>query len=338
MEKILILYPQGGMSTATDIQQQIKKAGYASTMGCVSLSAERNLPSLIIAVVNADSISDEGMVKVLDEASEKRINVVPYVCAKLQPTITGNFFLDEHVWIDAVDQSQKQALGDLADCLKNNFGTLSKKAVKKTDAPKISAKQADAPKNTKAKPLASNEKLYRNLFFAALAVIVLLVAMLVSGHGNMGNREANNQQANLANSKAGGNNMQVQLSSTLRRSEESLVGRWVASDYSDNRFRATHQDSVEHKQLVDFLLSGNAMMIINSDKTFSRLGFSADGNPENGVWEYDPQSKYLKLQPNGINQYDVVQIQDITDSKMVIVVQEKVDNSVIITKITFTKN
>ncbi len=335
MEKILIQYPKSALSLAQDIQSHIRKAGFASTLGCTRIGGDKNPPSVIIAVINSDAIADPQMVSVLDEASQKRINVVPYVCSKLQPSITANFFLDEHVWIDAVDQQQRAALDDLADCLKNNLAILSRKASKKTDAP--NPKPANGGKNDKSKtPAGDNGGIYKKLFFVALSVVVLLSLMLVAGGGNMTNREASNQMANLSNSKNNGN-VQVQLSQSLRRSEEQLVGTWVASGYTDNRFRANRQDSLEHQQLVDYLLSGNAKMIINSNKTFSRLGFSGDGNPETGEWEYDSQSKYLKLKPTGVNQYDVVQIQDITDDKMVFVVQEKYENANIITKITFTK-
>ncbi len=335
MEKILIQYPKSALSVAQDIQSHIKKAGFASTLGCAKIGSDKNPPNVIIAVINSDSIADPQMVSVLDEASQKRINVVPYVCSKLEKSITANFFLDEHVWIDAVDQQHRDALGDLSDCLKNNFNILSRKASKKTDAPQ--PKAANGGKNSKANQSAGdNGGIYKKLFFVALGVVVLLSMMLVAGGGNMSNREASNQMANLSNSKNNGN-VQLQLSQNLRRSEEQLVGTWVASGYNDNRFRATRQDSLEHQQLVDYLLSGNAKMIINANKTFSRLGFSGDGNPETGEWEYDSQSKYLKLKPTGINQYDVVQIQDITDDKMVIVVQEKYENTNIITKITFSK-
>ena len=67
----------------------------------------------------------------------------------------------------------------------------------------------------------------------------------------------------------------------------------------------------------------------------SRTGYT--DTPEQGSWEYDPQSKYLKLKPANVNQYDIVQIQEITPTQLIIVVTEKVDNNSIITKLIFTK-
>ena len=106
------------------------------------------------------------------------------------------------------------------------------------------------------------------------------------------------------------------------------------TDYSDNQFRATREDSLRLQELITSLIS-RVSLTFNADKTFSRTGYT--DTPESGTWEYDPQSKYLKLKPTNVNQYDIVQIQEVTPSRLIIVVTEKVENNSIITKLIFTK-
>lgn len=341
MEKILIQAPQSAIAVATSIQQSLKKAGFNSTAGTLNLGKEKSLPLVVVAVVNNDSIHDKLMMDVLSVAESRNINVVPFVCDKLEPSILSSFFLDEHVWIDAQSQSSNDALDDLVDCMKNNFAALSKKAVKKSESTREASSSSHNAKNSKpansgnakGKAQADGGNLFKNLFYLALAVIVVLSFLLVKASSGLSNQEAINQQANLSNSR-NNSNIQIQLNTDLKRSEQDLVGSWKMSDYNDNQFRATHQDSVALQQMIDVLVN-RAQLVFNANKTFQRIGFS--DTPENGSWEYDPQSHYLKLQPAGVNQYDVVQIQEVNDQKMVIVVQEKVENNNIITKMTFTK-
>lgn len=340
MEKILIQAPQSAIQEANSIQQSLRKAGFNSTLGTINLAKEKNLPQMIVAVINDEAVADKLMISVLAEAEKKCINVVPFMRAKLEPSILSSFFLDEHVWIDAVDQKVGDAVDDLVDCVRNNFALLSQKAVKKSDnarqEPLATKKTNGNAKTNNAKgknQQADNGNLFKNLFYLALAVIVVLSLILVKASSGLGNQEAMNQQANLSNSK-NNSNIQIQLSTDLRRSEQDLVGSWKMTDYTDNQYRASYQDSLALQQMINLLLN-RAQLVFNANKTFQRIGFS--DTPENGSWEYDPQSRYLKLQPTGVNQYDVVQIQEVNDQKMVIVVQEKVENNQIITKMTFTK-
>ena len=76
-------------------------------------------------------------------------------------------------------------------------------------------------------------------------------------------------------------------------------------------------------------------MVFTSDRRFTRSGFSE--TPEKGFWEYDPSSHYLKLQPENSDSFDQVQRQELSDTRMIIVVNERVDNLDIITKMIFTK-
>jgi len=342
LEKILIAYSPQGKQTAGGIQTALKGKGYKSTLGATRQELAKSQPAFVIAVIAEDSNTDAQLIELMDECGARNINVVPYLTADLGKSLTANFYLDEHVWIDAVGQSPKNATDDLIDCIKNNAAILGAKSEKKSDTTrKAAAKTANAADksgaakgNAKAAQPSDREKLFKNLFYICLAVIAVMLFVLISGGAKQTNREAQNQKANQGVANGGNPNVTIQLDQNLRKSESALVGRWVMSDYNDNQFRANKQDSLNVQQMVNQII-GKGQLLFKADKSFQRIGFSE--NPETGQWEYDPQSKYLKLQPTGVNQYDVVQVQEVSATTLVIVVQENVDSNRILTKMTFTR-
>lgn len=341
MENILISSSPAGNANAAKIQAALSKKGYS-----VILAERQNYRNtdfkLAVMVIAADSETDASQIAVLDYCAQKEINVLPFVSEKMPETLSAHFFLDEHVWIDNIGRSIDASIGDLTDCLSLNFGVLSQKATKKKNAQQsqLSKKSnvadpvaAKAGKNKKQQQAVNSGNLFKNLFYMSLAVIAVLLVILLSGGASQQNREANNQQANISNSK-GASNITIQLDNNLRNSEKALVGRWTMVDYSDNQYRATREDSLNLQEMVNALLN-RAQLVFDANKNFQRIGFAPE--PETGRWEYSPDSKYLKLQPTGVNQYDVVQIQEVNNDKMVLVVQENVESNKILTKMTFKK-
>jgi hypothetical protein len=339
LERILITYSHNGNDAANKVQETLRKAGFRSTLGALWIDENGATPEAVIAVITNDSLNDSDMATLLHECEQRCITVVPFVAETLPKNILTDFFLDEHVWIDGATQPLNTALGDLGDLFKRNYKELSKPATKKKDeygkksAAASSAKAAASKATTKAQQPSEKEKLYRNLFIVSLAVIAVILFILVNGGTKQENREALTQQANYQNS-LGKSNIQIELSSDLKNSERALVGYWIMSEYIDNQYRPTREDSLRLQETLRSLI-GRVSLNFKADKTFSRTGYSE--KPETGTWEYDPQSKIVKLKPTGINQYDNVQIQEVTDSQLIIVVTEHVDNNAIITKLIFTK-
>ena len=336
MERILITYSHDGKDTANKVQATLKKAGFRSTLGALFLEENGDKPEAVVSVITNDSCNDPTMADLLRQCEQENINVVPYVAQALPRNILTDFFLDEHVWIDGALQPENTALNDLGDLFKRNYKELAKPATKKKDEYGKKTKTASptpSKTNQTAQPPSDKEKLYRNLFYVSIAVILVMLFILVNGGVKQENREANIQQANYQNA-LGNSNIKIELSHELKKSETALVGHWKMTDYTDNQFRATHEDSLNLQDMVNALIN-RAHLTFNADKTFTRAGFAE--NIEHGTWEYDPQSKYLKLKPTDINQYDIVQIQDITPTQLILVVTEKVDNNSIITKLIFTK-
>ena len=330
LERILITYSHDGKDAANKIYETLRKAGFKSTLGAIWIDENGETPEAVIAVITNDSINDPEMADILRQCEQRCITVVPFVAENLPQNLLTNFFLDEHVWIDGASQPFNTALSDISDLFKRNYKELSKPATKKKDEygkKKTAQTKPSSPKaDNKAQQPSEKEKLYRNLFFVILFI-------LVNGGTKQENREALNQQANYQNS-LGNSNIKIELSQDLKKSESALVGHWQMTDYSDNQFRATHEDSLRLQEMITSLIS-RVSLTFNADKTFSRTGYT--DTPEQGSWEYDPQSKYLKLKPANVNQYDIVQIQEITPTQLIIVVTEKVDNNSIITKLIFTK-
>lgn len=339
MERTLITYSHDGKEAASKVQETLRKAGFRSTLGALHIDEDGAAPEAVIAVITNDSLNDADMATLLHECEQRCITVVPFVADTLPKNILTDFFLDEHVWIDGATQPLNTALGDLGDLFKRNYKELAKPATKKKDeygkkSAATTAKSTSSGKaNAKAQQPSEKEKLYRNLFIVSLAVIAVILFILINGGTKQENREALTQQANYQNS-LGKSNIQIELSSDLKNSERTLVGHWIMSDYLDNQYRATREDSLQLQESLRSLI-GNVSLTFNADKTFTRTGYTAQ--PETGTWEYDPQSKFVKLKPTGINQYDIVQLQEVTDTQLIIVVNEKVDNNPIITKLIFTK-
>jgi hypothetical protein len=338
LERILITYSHDGKDAANKVQETLRKAGFKSTLGAIWVDENGATPDAVIAVVTNDSINDSEMADLLRQCEQKCITVVPFVAETLPKNILTDFFLDEHVWIDGASQPFNTALNDISDLFKRNYKELAKPATKKKDEygkrqPAAQSKPSAKNASPKVQQPSEKEKLYKNLFFVSLAVIAVILFILVKGGTKQENREALNQQANYQNS-LGKSDIKIELSSELKKSENALVGHWQMTDYSDNQFRATREDSLRLQELITSLIS-RVSLTFNADKTFSRTGYT--DTPESGTWEYDPQSKYLKLKPTNVNQYDIVQIQEVTPSRLIIVVTEKVENNSIITKLIFTK-
>lgn len=333
MEKILIINSPEGKNTAQKIQTLLKKEGFGVTLGATRVDVDSTLPDLVIAVFSVNSESDATMMRVLKGCNERSITVVPFVTVAMNKTVSQDYYLNEHVWIDNIATPFDESWLNLIDLIKKNYPELSRRQPKREPFKK-SNNSKTANKNSKSVGVSEKEKLYRNIMFVCFAVILVMLFILLNGGMKQTNREVENYKNNSSNAAAGGGTAPVQLSLDMKNSEQALVGRWKMVAYSDNQFRATRQDSLDLEALVNSLIS-RAELIFNSDKTFQRIGFS--DRPEVGNWEYDSQSKYLKLQPMNVNQYDVVQLQEVNDTRLIVVVQEKLDNNTIFTKLTFEK-
>lgn len=341
MEKILLASSPKGKETAQKLFQTLKKNGYSVNNNAAKID-KNALPDLVIAVMTEDSENNPSMMSLLHGCSNFGVTVIPFVTVEMEnKTVSQNFFLDEHDWIDAATVNFQESQETLLDLLKNNYQYLSKRIEKKQpQKPSAATVQSKNPKkNTTNQSPSNKEQLFKNLLYVSAAVIVVLLFILVNGGMKQSNREADNYRANAAsgqgaNSGQGASNVKIQLSQQLKNSEQNFVGRWRMVEYSDNQYRRTRQDSLDLQELVNALLT-RAVLVFKADKTFERIGFSE--KPETGAWEYDPQSKYLKLQPTDGNQYDVVQIQEITENRLIIVVQEKLETSEVFTKLTFQK-
>ena len=343
MEKILISCSPLGKEISRKLFIAVKRKGFSVSEGLLEKVKNDNLPDMVVVVLTKDSEDNNPLRLTIHTCTEKGITVVPFVAFDMEnKTLSQDYFLDEHHWIDGFNSSIDEGCESLLDMLQLNYGYLSKRETKKTELLKQQSNIKNKNQSQKVSKSADVDlkkiQLLKNILCVCAAVIVVLLFILVNGGLKQTNREADNYRANsaLSNSSSSANaqDVKIQLSSQLKNSEQNFVGRWKMTDYSDNQFRRTRQDSLDLQQLVNTLIS-RAELVFNADKTFSRIGFS--NSVETGVWEYDPQARYLKLQPTGGNQYDVVQIQEIDQSKLIIVVQEKLDSGEVFTKLTFQK-
>jgi len=112
-----------------------------------------------------------------------------------------------------------------------------------------------------------------------------------------------------------------------------LVGKWKISEYHDNLPR-NHQDSINIIQSLQNL-KASALLTFNEDGTFERRGFTAE--PQIGKWEYDVSSGILTMEPNGSTEKNKANIENLSENKFIMVVNEEVDKNKVTTKITFSR-
>ena len=325
MEKILIQYAPDGKSTAEKLAQILKQNNFGVTTGASALS-ENDIPELVIAVFSPKADTNPAFISALDFCQEKDLNVVPFVTCKMDSTATQQYFLNDHVWIDNFETVFSSASADLLDLLTKNYGDLAdRKRLKKEKESKKQRRAVSVAKSS-SKPASQasggKETMYKNVCYMLGAVVVILLAIIMF-RPNASSPGSSNKSMN-----------EVDLTSNIRTSENPLIGTWSMESYADNQFRANKQDSIDHQMAVDNLIKV-ASLKFTSDRRFVRTGFAE--TPERGYWEYDPSSHYLKMQPEGDTKFDQVQLQELTDQKMIIVVSEKVENLDIITKISFKK-
>ena len=325
MEKILIQYAPDGKSTAEKLAQILKQNNFGVTTGASALS-DNAIPELVIAVFSPKADTNSAFISALDFCQEKDLNVVPFVTCKMDSSATQQYFLNDHVWIDNFETVFSSASADLLDLLTKNYGDLAdRKRLKKEKESKKQRRTVSVAKSsakTASNADGSKETLYKNICYMLGALVVILLAIIMF-RPEASNPGSSNKSLNT-----------VDLSSNIRAFENPLIGTWRMESYVDNQFRANFKDSVEHQQLIDNLISV-AQLKFTADRHFTRIGFV--DTPEHGFWEYDPSSHYLKMQPEGSDKFDQVQLQELTDQRMIIVVSEKVDNLDIITKLIFKK-
>jgi hypothetical protein len=110
-----------------------------------------------------------------------------------------------------------------------------------------------------------------------------------------------------------------------------IVGKWSVSDYYDSSIKPD-QDSVI---LPIEMLKKNGRLIFNADGSFERRGFSPE--PQIGKWELNAESKILFLTPDGSTRKEIVNLDKLTESELVIAANETIGNQKVNTRITFTK-
>jgi len=321
LEKILIQYAPDGKSVAEKLRQILMQHNFAVSSGANSLD-DNDLPEVVIAVFSAKADTTPAFINILDTCQEKDVTVVPFVMSNMDKTATQRYFLNDHVWIDNTETVFSSAAEDLVDLLTKNYADLADRKRAKKERESKKQRRAASSSKTVAKSGSEKETMYKNICYMLGAVVLILLGILMfQPRGD--DKSSTNKSLN-----------QVDRNVDIRSFENPLVGSWQMSSYVDNQFRATRQDSIEHQQLVDALVS-SAKLVFTSDRRFTRSGFSE--TPEKGYWEYDPSSHYLKLQPEDSESFDQVQLQELSDTRMIIVVNEKVDNLDIITKMIFTK-
>jgi hypothetical protein len=113
--------------------------------------------------------------------------------------------------------------------------------------------------------------------------------------------------------------------------DNPIVGTWSVSDYYDSSIDPNN-DSIN---LPIQMLKKNGRLIFNEDGSFERRGFSPE--PQNGKWELNAESKILFLTPDGTTRKEIVNLDKLTESELVIVANEAIGSQKVNTRITFTK-
>lgn len=319
MKDIIICYLPSQKTFANNLCKTLLDNGYQVSLEYKDLIDAKSFPYLVLLALTNDAIKDDNLIKILDNLDKNGVPVIPLCQEEISKDIFSDYFLNGHTWVDF--SNPKEGNLDILDLLNKNFSDLKlSKEPKQKDRKKI-------VRNQKKQSQTSNNQKYKIPFFVSLIVCVFCFIALIN---------QSNENQNIKNSIPGANNPNLtKLSVDLKKSESPLVGTWVLSDYFDNNYRATLQDTIDYQNLVKAII-GNARLKFNDDKTFTRDGFSQ--YQEKGSWQYDPSNKYLKLQSISNEHIDIVQVQSLDDNLLIIVVNEKAGSNDIITKLTFKKS
>jgi len=316
MKDIVICYLPNQKTFANNLSKTLLENGYKASTEFKELIDTKSFPYLVLLPLSNESILEANLIKILDLLEKNGVPVIPLCLEEISKNIFSDYFLNGHTWVDFVDA--KEGHLDLLDLLNKNFADLkTSKEPKQKDRKKIVRNQK--------KQSQSSDRFKIPFFVCLIAFLVCLIAL------------ANNFSNNpTSNTSPGANNPNLtKLSLDLKKSENPLVGTWVLNDYFDNNYRATKQDSINYQNLVKEVI-GKAKLKFFDNKTFTREGFSQ--YLEQGSWQYDPSTKYLKLQSISNEHIDIVQVQSVDENYLIIVVGEKANGNDIITKLTFKKS
>lgn len=305
---ISILFESSNRNIAKIIADNLKKNNFlVNTKNISDVFKENNIEAVVL-VFSKKTDSSEQIIKEYNFALENQISVIPFFITKPENTLTHNFFVNSHDWINAYDTNTNDAANDLVTLLNEIISAEHKvvpssKNINKTGSNKLNK---------------TNKKSKQKIIIIIVSLIfVLIIAYLI--YDNL-------------SSKTNTNNTE-QIIPIKNNSSQQLIGDWKMADYQDNVPRSG-------KNLIDFqntllTLKKNFLLKIKEDGTFEKYGFS---QPEKGDWQYDPQNKIIYMWPPNAKGKDLLKVEKLTEDTLIFSIASKVDSlNVITTRFTLYK-
>jgi hypothetical protein len=266
---ISILFDKEDKKTAISISKALQSKGYKTTLRPYQpeTTQQEEDVNYIILIFSQKSNLSEFLIKQFDVAFENGKTVIPFIISDVEYSISMQFFLNSHDWINAFDVSFKEATNDLAILL----GELQNEKLENKPQTKIE-------KQVTEKKLTNKQKQTYATIGAAIIFLAILIFFMTKGNNNPFSAENPN---------------------------DLLVGNWKLAKYEDNMQRSP-QEFADFQAGVE-QLKRNFLLKFKDNGTFEKYGFSVPekGNwefdPQNNIlfmWppNSDKQRDMLKVE------------------------------------------
>ncbi len=298
---ISVFYEKEDKKLAINIIQKLENKGF-KCQNSVAVSDNENQDTnniqLGVFVLSSKSNSSEKLMKDYEYFFDKDIPVIPFVISDLELSLSMQYFLNSHDWINAYDVNTNQAIDDLTVLINETLGMTPKPKIEK----KTENKSAVQSK-TKSK---SNQTILVVSLSVVFAVIILYLIFGYNRNNQTENNFTNNNIINLSSSDM----------------EKNIVGNWKLADYKDNMQRS----NVEYADFINSvnLLKQNFLLKIKKDNTFEKYGFAV---PESGYWQLDTQNELLYMwPPDSKNVKDMLYIEKLTSDSLIMSIATQIDS------------
>jgi len=281
------------------------------------LISESNIFILILSKHTQNSVEVTEQIKL---ALDNNCHIIPFNTGNIDKSMTMQYFLHSLEWVDAFEDGFNEAYEILIEIIEEITG---KKAQVKKGNNKTNANNGFELKKT-------------HLFgIIAILIAVIIYQFAFNETTSTDTVSANNKQKVKQFDAPNPNNF---LNKELNEGEKLIVGSWRMVDYEDSRIMSPEEKKVTDKNIE--AMKKSVLLKYNSDKTFERIGFSAQ--VQKGYWEYDQKKRKIFLTPENINKKEEVNILNLTEKEMTIVVTEYIQTpnskqETVTTKITFEK-
>ena len=278
--------------------------------------------NIFILMLSKNAQKSDEVIEQLKSAVEHNCQIIPFKTGSIENNMTMQYFLHSLEWVDSYGDGFDEAYDVLLEIMEEiSEGKIVKKAPKK-----ISSKNEQ------------EFSLQKSHLYIIIVVLSLVIIYLLFFNNDNKSTEQNINGQNSINQTQTIIDPPDFVNTDLTVDEKIIEGAWKMTDYEDSRSMSAEERKITEQNVE--ALKQNVLLTFNSDRVFTRAGFTPD--IQKGYWEYDSKKRKIYLTPENVNQKEEINIINLTDKEMTFVVTELVQEPTgktesVTTKITFSK-